>query len=43
MAITRRNDIEAKEMIVSQALETPEGRVALAQAMVEPIKIALEY
>lgn len=43
MAIMRRNDIEAKEAIVGQALETPEGRVALAQAMVEPIKIALEY
>lgn len=32
-----------KETIIAQALETPEGRVALAQAMVEPIKRALEY
>ncbi len=34
---------EQKERIVSEALSTAEGRVALAQAMVEPIKIALEY
>jgi hypothetical protein len=32
-----------REAIIAQALETPEGRVALAQAMVEPIKRALEY
>ncbi len=32
-----------KEAVIAQALETPEGRVALAQAMVEPIKRALEY
>jgi len=36
------NDAE-KELLIAQALETPEGRVALAQAMVEPIKRALEY
>lgn len=34
---------EYKEKVISQALATPEGRVTLAQAMVEPIKIALEY
>lgn len=32
-----------KEAVIQAALETPEGRVALAQAMVEPIKRALEY
>jgi len=32
-----------KEMIIAQALETDEGRVALAQAMVEPIRRSLEY
>ena len=34
---------EDKQAIVAQALETEEGRVALAQAMVEPIRRALEY
>lgn len=32
-----------KEQIIAQALETDEGRVALAQAMVEPIRRSLEY
>ena len=32
-----------RETLIAQALETPEGRVALAQAMVEPIRRALEY
>ncbi len=32
-----------QEMIIAQALETDEGRVALAQAMVEPIRRSLEY
>tara|TARA_Y100000310_G_C19968813_1_gene484540 strand:- start:56 stop:289 length:234 start_codon:yes stop_codon:yes gene_type:complete len=32
-----------KEMIIAQALDTDEGRVALAQAMVEPIRRSLEY
>lgn len=32
-----------KEMVIAEALETDEGRVALAQAMVEPIRRALEY
>lgn len=35
-------DLEKMEAI-AQALETDEGRVALAQAMVEPIRRALEY
>lgn len=34
---------EQREMLIAQALETDEGRVALAQAMVEPIRRALEY
>ena len=33
----------AREVLIAQALETEEGRVALAQAMVEPIRRALEY
>lgn len=32
-----------KESIIAQALETDEGRVALAQSMVEPIRRSLEY
>jgi hypothetical protein len=32
-----------KEAIIAQALETDEGRVALAQSMVEPIRRSLEY
>jgi len=32
-----------KQLVVAQALETDEGRVALAQAMVEPIRRSLEY
>lgn len=34
---------QEKEALIAQALETPEGRTALAQAMVEPIRRALEY
>lgn len=34
---------EQKEAIIAQALNTDEGRVALAQAMVEPIRRSLEY
>jgi hypothetical protein len=34
---------EKKQHIVAQALQSEEGRVALAQAMVEPIRRALEY
>ena len=32
-----------REVLIAQALDTSEGRVALAQAMVEPIRRALEY
>ena len=34
---------DRKEAVIAQALATEAGREALAQAMVEPIKIALEY
>jgi hypothetical protein len=34
---------EQKQEIIAQALATDEGRVALAQAMVEPIRRSLEY
>lgn len=43
MPMVKRDVNEQKEAIVAAALDTPEGRVALAQAMVEPIKISLEY
>ena len=33
---------EQKEAIIAQALNTDEGRTALAQAMVEPIRRSLE-
>lgn len=39
---TKNNDSERQELI-AQAFETEEGRVALAQAMVQPIRRALEY
>lgn len=32
-----------KEAVIAQALETEEGRIALAQSMVEPIRRSLEY
>ena len=44
MSLIKSNITDAqREAVIAQALETPEGRVALAQAMVEPIKRALEY
>ena len=43
MSLIKRNINEQKEQLIAEALESPEGRVSLAQAMVEPIKIALEY
>ena len=44
MSMLKSNYTNAqKEAVIAQALETPEGRVSLAQAMVEPIKRALEY
>lgn len=40
----RRNLSDAeKESIIAGALETDEGRIALAQAMVEPIRRSLDY
>jgi len=42
MAIDKQAQAE-REALIAQALDTPEGRVALAQAMVEPIRRALEY
>jgi hypothetical protein len=42
--LTKTNQADAeKEALIAQALETDEGRTALAQAMVEPIRRALEY
>jgi hypothetical protein len=41
--MVKRNVNEQREQIIAQALETPEGRTALAQAMVEPIKTSLMY
>ncbi len=43
MSMEKRSVNAKREMLVAQALETSEGRVALAQAMVEPIRRALEY
>lgn len=43
MSFTKNQKNEEKEAIIAQALETDEGRTALAQAMVEPIRRALEY
>ena len=37
-----KNDI-VKQYYISQALSATEGRMAVAQAMVEPIRRALEY
>lgn len=34
---------EQKEFLISKALETEEGRVALAQAMANPIRVSLDY
>ncbi len=38
-----RSNSEQREAIIAMALESPEGRTALAQAMVEPIKTSLMY
>jgi len=44
MSMVKSNYTDAqREAVIAQALETQSGRVALAQAMVEPIKRALEY
>jgi hypothetical protein len=39
----KRNNNEQREAIIAMAMETAEGRTALAQAMVEPIKTSLMY
>lgn len=43
MSMIKRNTNEQREAIIAMAMETPEGRTALAQAMVEPIKTSLMY
>lgn len=43
MSFTKHLTDEEKELVIAQALETDEGRTALAQAMVEPIRRSLEY
>ena len=44
MAIAKNSLTAAqKEEVIAQALATSEGRVALAQAMIEPIRRSLEY
>jgi hypothetical protein len=43
MGFVKTKNDEQQEMIIAQAMETDEGRVALAQAMVEPIRRSLEY
>ena len=43
MSIDKRAVNAAQQEKIAQTLDTPEGRTALAQAMVEPIRRALEY
>ena len=43
MSMIKRTTNEQREAIIAMAMETPEGRTALAQAMVEPIKTSLMY
>ena len=43
MVRNNRNTNEQREAIIAMALDTADGRVALAQAMVEPIKTSLMY
>ena len=43
MSLTKSGTEDQREIILAQALESDEGRVALAQAMVEPIRRSLEY
>ena len=38
-----KNTAEQREQIIAMALDTADGRLALAQAMVEPIKTSLMY
>jgi hypothetical protein len=41
--LKRAQDQEYRQAIIAAALETDEGRVALAMAMVEPIRRSIEY
>lgn len=41
--INKRSVEAEREQVIAQALDTPEGRDSIAQAMVEPIRRALEY
>ena len=43
MSLKKTMDVEQRDMVIGQALQSAEGRVVLAQAMIEPIKISLEY
>lgn len=43
MVRNNRNSNEQREAIIAMALDTADGRVVLAQAMVEPIKTSLMY
>ena len=40
---SKYNEEKRREAIIAYALETPEGRKALADSMTEPIKKAIEY
>lgn len=41
--ISSSYSMDVREAAIAQALDTPEGRIALTQAMVEPIRQALSY
>jgi hypothetical protein len=41
--LNKKSVNQEREALIAQALETPQGRVALSQAMVQPIRRALEY
>ena len=43
MVRNNKNVNEQREAIIAMALDSADGRVALAQAMVEPIKTSLMY
>lgn len=43
MAMDKKSVNQEREILIAQSLESEGGRVALAQAMVEPIRRALEY
>jgi hypothetical protein len=45
MEVSKMSELtnDQKEFLISKALETEEGRVALAQAMANPIRVSLDY